>query len=69
MRSSFCHELIILFDSPHTVVSVNSSYIVANIEADEAELRDNLIEQGLIKMLLNLMKPNTSVNSFLNYIL
>jgi hypothetical protein len=69
MRSSFCHELIILFDSPHTVVSVNSSYIVANIEADEAELRDNLIEQGLIKKLLNLIKPNTSVNSFLNYIL
>lgn len=56
-------------DSPHTVVSVNSSYIVANIEADEAELRDNLIEQGLIKKLLNLIKPNTSVNSFLNYIL
>jgi hypothetical protein len=69
MRSSFCHELIILLDSPHTVVSVNSSYIVANIEADEAELRDNLIEQGLIKKLLNLIKPNTSVNSFLNYIL
>jgi hypothetical protein len=51
-----------LLDSPHAVVAVKAAYTVVNIGTEEPEIRDQLIEQGFIKKLLNLIKSNTSVN-------
>ncbi|XP_046453773.1 importin subunit alpha-8-like [Daphnia pulex] len=54
-------RLMLLLDSPHAVVTVKASYTVVNIGTEEPEIRDKLIEQGLIKKLLNLIKANISV--------
>ncbi|XP_046442133.1 importin subunit alpha-8-like [Daphnia pulex] len=53
-------RLMLLLDSPHAVVTVKASYTVVNIGTEEPEIRDKLIEQGLIKKLLNLIKANIS---------
>ncbi len=58
-------RLMLLLDSPHAVVAVKAAYTVVNIEAEEPEIRDQLIEHGLIKKLLNLIKPNISVKKIL----
>jgi importin subunit alpha-2 len=54
-------RLMLLLDSPHAVVVVKAAHTVANI-ADEPKFRDQLIEQGFVKKLLDLIKTNTSVN-------
>ncbi|EFX88491.1 hypothetical protein DAPPUDRAFT_233552 [Daphnia pulex] len=53
-------RLMLLLDSPHAVVAVKAAYTVVNIGTEEPEIRDQLIEQGLIKKMLDIIKPNIS---------
>ncbi|XP_046649765.1 importin subunit alpha-1-like [Daphnia pulicaria] len=53
-------RLMLLLDSPHEVVAVKAASTVVNI-AYEPKFRDQLIEQGFVKKLLDLIKPNISV--------
>ena len=53
---------ISLLGSPHPVVAEQAVWALGNIAGDGPELRDHVIEQGIIKPLLTLIKPDTSVN-------
>jgi importin subunit alpha-2 len=53
---------ISLLGSPHPVVSEQAVWALGNIAGDGPELRDHVIEQGIIKPLLTLIKPDTSVS-------
>lgn len=55
---------IALLGSPHPVVAEQAVWALGNIAGDGPELRDHVIEQGIIKPLLNLIKPDTSVDYF-----
>jgi importin subunit alpha-2 len=43
-------------------VSEQAVWALGNIAGDGPELRDHVIEQGIIKPLLTLIKPDTSVS-------
>lgn len=53
---------ILLLGSPHPVVAEQAVWALGNIAGDGPELRDHVIDQGIIKPLLNLIKPDTSVS-------
>ena len=53
---------ILLLGSPHSVVAEQAVWALGNIAGDGPELRDHVIDQGTIKPLLNLTKPDTSVS-------
>ncbi len=57
---------ISLLGSPHPVVAEQAVWALGNIAGDGPELRDHVIEQGIIKPLLTLIKPDTSVSFILN---
>ena len=57
---------IALLGSQHPVVAEQAVWALGNIAGDGPELRDHVIDQGIIKPLLNLIKPDTSVISFFN---
>ncbi len=50
-----------LLSSPHAKVSEQAVWALGNIIGDGPQLRDLVIEQGLIKTLLNLLSPSISV--------
>lgn len=52
-----------LLGSPHPVVAEQAVWALGNIAGDGPELRDHVIDQGIIKPLLGLIKPDTSVRS------
>jgi hypothetical protein len=54
-------EFISLLDSPHPFVVEQAVMALGNIAGDGPKLRDHLVDQGIIKPLLNLIKPVASV--------
>lgn len=57
---------ILLLGSPHPVVAEQAVWALGNIAGDGPELRDHVIDQGIIKPLLNLIKPDTSATFLRN---
>ncbi|EFX68294.1 importin subunit alpha-1-like [Daphnia pulex] len=57
---------ISLLGSPHPVVAEQAVWALGNIAGDGPELRDHVIEQGIIKPLLTLIKPDTSATFLRN---
>lgn len=55
-----------LLSSPHMNVSEQAVWALGNIIGDGPQLRDLVIEQGLIKPLLNLLTPNISITFLRN---
>lgn len=55
-----------LLASPHPVVAEQAVWALGNIAGDGPELRDHVIAEGIIKPLLNLIKPDTSVTFLRN---
>jgi len=52
-----------LLGSTHPVVAEQAVWALGNIAGDGPDLRDHVIAEGIIKPLLHLIKPDTSVNS------
>lgn len=55
-----------LLSSPHANVSEQAVWALGNIIGDGPQLRDLVIEQGLIKPLLNLLNPTISITFLRN---
>ena len=52
---------ILLLGSPHTVVVEQAVWALGNIAGDSSKLRDHVIQAGIIKPILDLIKPDRSV--------
>lgn len=61
MKAGAVAGFIALLGSPHPVVAEQAVWALGNIAGDGPELRDHVIDQGIIKPLLGLIKPDTSV--------
>jgi importin subunit alpha-2 len=55
---------ISLLGSPHPVVAEQAVWALGNIAVDGPELRDHVIELGIIKPLITLIKPDAPVSLF-----
>jgi hypothetical protein len=56
---------ISLMGSPHSVLAEQAVWALSNIAGDGPELRDHVIELGIIKPLITLIKPGAPVSSVL----
>ena len=56
--------LISFLGSPDSVVANQAVWALGNIAVDGPELRDYVIEQGLINHLITLIKPDAPVSLF-----
>ncbi len=57
---------ISLLGSLHPVVAEQAVWALGNIARNGPELRDHIIKQRIIKPLITLIKPDSSVSLFLN---